>query len=207
MGLKLDETAFGRLLDVLAPERDRAAQRYEEVRRRLIRFFEWRRCGDPVALTDEVIDRVARRLAEGERIQAADPGGYFFGVARNVWHESLKKARREQTVVAEAGRMAPGLTGDLGGETEAALACLERCLGSLPLESRALVLQYYQDRGIRRIECRRRLAQTLAIEPGTLRIRMLRIRERLESCVTTCLARNGVTESGERSPMNWEGKS
>ncbi|MEW6369173.1 MAG: hypothetical protein AB1714_31505 [Acidobacteriota bacterium] len=202
-----NEPAFEKLLELLAPEREQAGQRYEELRRGLVRFFEWRGCTDPHTLTDEVMDRVARRVTEGESIHASDPRGYFYGVARNVWRESVKKARREQAVTSSVARAARNPTDDLDRETEASLACLDRCLTGLPPETRALVLRYYQDHGIARIENRRRLAQTLTIEPGTLRIRMLRLRDRLEACVTRCLDQQGVTDSVQGSLMSEESDS
>lgn len=203
--MKVDEAAFTRLLEVLGPDRDRAAERYEELRRGLTRFFEWRRSADPVSLVDEVMDRVARRLADGEEIRGAEPAGYFYGVARNVWRESVKRERRERTAISEVRPDATAAArepDDVDRETERALACLEQCLGTLPVESRGVLLQYYQDRGIMRIERRRRLAEELAIAAGTLRIRMLRIRDRLETCVNTCVARGGVTDSKGLTPIN-----
>jgi DNA-directed RNA polymerase specialized sigma24 family protein len=210
MAVKLDGAAFERLLEVLGPEREQAARHYEELRRNLLRFFEWRGCADPPALTDEVIDRVARRLVEGETIRATDPGGYFLGVARNVWREELKRAKREWTGVAEAASTAATAPGELAGGAEAArdaaletaLVCLDRCLDGLPPETRGLVLQYYEGEGVRRIDRRRRLAETLAIEPGALRIRMLRLRERLERCVEACLEGRPVTEGRIGTPAD-----
>lgn len=203
--MKVDEAAFARLLDVLGPDRERAAERYEELRRGLIKFFEWRRSADPVTLVDEVMDRVARRLADGEEIRAAEPAGYFYGVARNVWRESVKRERRERTAISEVrpdATAAARESDDVDRETEQALTCLEQCLGALPVESRGVLLQYYQDRGIMRIERRRRLAEELAIAPGALRIRMLRIRDRLETCVNGCLARGGVTDLRGLTPIS-----
>lgn len=204
MALRLDETAFERLLELLGPDRDRAAERYEEVRRNLVRFFEWRGCADPASLADEVMDRVARRLSDGEAIHAANPAGYFFGVARNVWRETFKTMQRHRTAATDVSKVASNPLEEIERETEAALACLEQCLGSLPPESRGLVLQYYQDQGIRRIERRRHLAEELAIEPGTFRLRMLRIRERLEACVSGCLDRREVTDEGRRPQLDGE---
>jgi hypothetical protein len=67
-------------------------------------------------------------------------------------------------------------------------------------------LQYYQDEGLRRIDGRRRLAGTLAIAPGALRIRMLRIRERLQRCVTSCLDEPVVTERPRATPGDGESR-
>jgi DNA-directed RNA polymerase specialized sigma24 family protein len=152
------------------------------------------------------MDRVARRLGEGETIRAADPGGYFLGVARNVWREELKRGQRESAGLADAARAAALAPAAPDAETEAALGCLDRCLDGLPPETRGLVLQYYQDEGLRRIDGRRRLAGTLAIAPGALRIRMLRIRERLQRCVTSCLDEPVVTERPRATPGDGESR-
>jgi DNA-directed RNA polymerase specialized sigma24 family protein len=204
MALRLDEAAFDRLLEILGADREQAARRYEEIRRTLIRYFDWRGCGDPPGLADEVMDRVARRLAQGETIRAKDPGSYFLGVARNVWREELKRMQRERTGLSEAASsLSTERAGDdPEGATETALGCLDRCLDALPPETRTLVVQYYQDDGARRIDRRRRLAEALAIEPGTLRIRMLRLRERLERCVVSCIEDRPVTEGRAGTPAD-----
>ncbi|HUK90604.1 MAG TPA: hypothetical protein VLZ81_09415, partial [Blastocatellia bacterium] len=61
----LTQEAFDLLLRWLDPDdRDRAGQRYEEIRQSIIRNFARR--GSPVAeeLADEVMNRVAKRLPE-----------------------------------------------------------------------------------------------------------------------------------------------
>ena len=69
----LSQTEFDALLASLAPRRDLAGEKYEAVRRMLTRYFEWRHCVPPEDCADETIDRVARRLAGGERIRTGDP--------------------------------------------------------------------------------------------------------------------------------------
>ena len=64
----LDARAFELLLAALAPQREAAAVRYEELRVRLIRVLRWERTSDPEALADEAFTRLARRLAEGEPV-------------------------------------------------------------------------------------------------------------------------------------------
>src|SRR5262245_43769388 len=60
-----------------------------------MKFFEWRSCLPPEEYTDRVIDRVAKKIAEGEDIRASDPYVYFHGVARFVAMESWRKPERE----------------------------------------------------------------------------------------------------------------
>jgi hypothetical protein len=50
---------FETLLTRLDPDRDRAAQGYELLRRKLVKFFERNKCAGTEALADETIDRAA----------------------------------------------------------------------------------------------------------------------------------------------------
>ena len=59
----LGGAAFEQLLSVLDADRDRAGERYEVIRRKLLKFFEWRGCQRPDELADQTIDRVLEALA------------------------------------------------------------------------------------------------------------------------------------------------
>jgi DNA-directed RNA polymerase specialized sigma24 family protein len=183
------QATFEALLRALHPERERAAEGYEAIRQRLRRFFRWRGARWPDELTDETLDRVARRVAEGEVIRAPDVGRYFLGVARNVLRESWQRERQrgpEHDAAALASHLAAGVA-TAAQQGEARLECLDRCLAELPSETRDLVLNYYRGRGVAKVEDRRVLAAQLGVTPGTLRIRLHRLRLRLEACVRKCL--------------------
>ena len=178
------------LLRALHPEPQRAAERYEEVRDWLRRFFVWRGSAWPDERADETIDRVARRLAAGETIQSPDVNRYFLGVARNVLREAWRQERRrghQQDLESVAYRLrAADPEAEL--DESARVECLERCLAELDADSRALVQRYYEGRGVPRIEARRVMADQLGVSQPTLRLRMHRLRARLEACVRHCLA-------------------
>jgi hypothetical protein len=74
----MDREALARLLAALDPDPARAAERYEELRQKLIRFFEWERSEIPDRDADETLNRVARRLAEGVEMKSA--GAFAYGV-------------------------------------------------------------------------------------------------------------------------------
>ena len=180
------------MLEVLDPDRDRAGEKYEAIRRKLLRFFEWRHAPDPEDLADDVIDRVGRRLAEGEHIQAADASAYFLGVARNVLRESwARRPAPEPLTEEDAARLAgdPQADDEESARQEAWASCLERCLERLPVESQELVLLYHQDQQRARIDGRRELARRLGIGLNALRIRIFRLRAVLEACVRACVSR------------------
>jgi DNA-directed RNA polymerase specialized sigma24 family protein len=181
------------LLAILDPDRERAAEKYEAIRRGLRGFFAWRGSVFPDELADETIDRVQRRLAGGATIRVQDPSLYFYGVARNVLRESWARGRSAHQVRATWAllqRSASGASSDPGpDEADRRLDCLGRCLECLPPEARAALLRYYEDQGAK-ADSRRRLAQSLGVAVPALRVRMHRLRLGLERCLQGCLERS-----------------
>jgi DNA-directed RNA polymerase specialized sigma24 family protein len=193
----LSGAGFERLLALLGPDRERAGDRYEAIRAKLAKFFQWRGWPSPDDLVDETMDRVCWRLGEGEQIRGADPFLYFHGVAKNVLREAWQRDRTQkarQTAGATPARTGDGPPAGLGGAEEARLferklACLERCLERLDAADRGLIRRYYWGQEETLVEARRRLAVEMGIPPTTLRIRVHRIRVRLAGCVTASLRR------------------
>ena len=66
----------------MAPDRETAGCKYEELRHRLINLFAWERCEAPDDLADEVLNRLARKTMEGVAIPHLDR--FAFGIARLV---------------------------------------------------------------------------------------------------------------------------
>ena len=54
----LTEGSFNRLLEALDPDAERAGERYEHLRRSLIKYFDWRGSFYSERDTDETIDRI-----------------------------------------------------------------------------------------------------------------------------------------------------
>ena len=88
MDAGLTVEAFAKLLKAFDADRQRAGEKYEDLRRILIRFFEWRGAPFPEDHTDETFNRVARKLDEG--VDVKNIGGYCYEVARLVCLEALK---------------------------------------------------------------------------------------------------------------------
>lgn len=182
----LTQEAFDGLLACLSPNRDEAGEKYLEIRRNLIRFFEWRGCSFPDDHADETVNRVARKVAEGEQI--LNPNAYFIGVARLLLLEILKARAKETTALAEMSN-APVQVPDNSGD-EARVACLQECLQELTAENRDLIVQYYQGDKGDKIANRKKLTEKLGISVNTLRMRALRLREKLLECVQLCIDRS-----------------
>ena len=185
----LTPEAFDKLLASLDPERERAGEKYEQIRGGLVCFFEWRGCPSPEDHADETINRVARKLDEG--LPISDPFTYVYGVARMLLLEIYKGRERERAALSDLASSAPPAPPDAEEEAEARLRldCLRRCLGGLPPESRDLITAYYQGEKRAKIDNRRGLAGRLGSPLNALRLRARRLRAALEECVGGCVER------------------
>ncbi len=186
----LTPEGFESLLAQLDPDRERAGEIYETIRHKLVRLFEWRGCASPEDLADETINRVARRLAEGVELRSNEPYGYFCGVAHLVFKEVLRRASREQRALASGEWPAPTYEEE-EEPSDRRLECLRRCLAQLPADQRDLVLRYYRGtsgQGESNIRNRQQLAGEMGVPMNALRIRVHRVRRKLESCVHALLS-------------------
>jgi DNA-directed RNA polymerase specialized sigma24 family protein len=178
----LTEKALERLLERLGSDRDVAAREYHALRARLFDYFDWKGVLRPEVAAEETLDRVARRLDEGEPVERVGP--YTFGVARLVLLEQLRTQARDQQAAAGAAR--EWAVGPDPNE-EARIACLERCLRELPDEDRVMIVAYYAGPGTSHLDGRKGLAERLDIRYATLKTRAHRVRLRLGTCLRACL--------------------
>ncbi len=173
----LTQENFDALLLWLDPNRERAGEKYERIRLRLIKIFTCRGCFESEELADETINRVAKRLKDIADEFEGEPALYFYGVASKVYLEYVRK---------KPALLPPPPRRD-SDEIELEYRCLERCMEQLTSDNRQLVLQYYQDEKRAKIEHRKQLAEGLGIALNALRIRAHRIRLNLLECVQQCL--------------------
>ena len=182
----LTQDAFDKLLIALGGgDRESGSEKYLEIRSNLTRFFEWRGCSFPEDHADETINRIAKKVAEGEEI--LNPAGYAMGVARLLLLEILKSRQREQSALTEMGQASEPVAGSDDGEDR--LDCLRNCLQTLSADNRELILEYYHGEKSEKIQNRKKLLDRLGISVNTLRMRALRLRDRLQGCVEQCMAR------------------
>ncbi|HZE69439.1 MAG TPA: hypothetical protein VE135_07965 [Pyrinomonadaceae bacterium] len=173
----LTPESFEKLLAWLDKDREQAGQKYEDIRRRLIKIFTCRGCYEAEDRTDETIDRVSKKLDEIRDTYTGEPARYFFGVANKVHLEYL---RRKPVPPPQPPR-------EDTEQIEREYQCLERCMDRLTPDNRILVLQYYEEEKRAKIDHRKRLADQLGIALNALRIRAHRIRTSLEQCVQKCV--------------------
>ena len=177
---------FAKLLARLDPNRERAGERYEDLRRTLTRFFEWRCAPFPEEQTDEVFNRVAKKLGEG--IEIKNIGGYCYEVARLVFLEAVKRQDSKQVPLDSVEfEVAIASNIDETTEKELRLTCLDGCLRSLPPESADLILEYYRYEKRAQIDRRRALAERFGLRRDALANRAQRLRDKLAQCVLGCI--------------------
>jgi DNA-directed RNA polymerase specialized sigma24 family protein len=179
----LTQEAFESLLTALGTDRDNAATKYLELHRNLVRFFEWRGCSFPDDHADETLNRIAKKIALGEEVR--DLASYSLGVARLLLLEIFKERMREQNALKESANAQE--SADNASDSEENLECLRGCLKQLSDENRTLVLQYYQGEKGEKVKNRRGLVERLGVPVNTLRMRVLRLREKLQVCVEECV--------------------
>lgn len=186
---RLTREGLDRLLQALGRTQDEAAVRYERLRERLVFFFARRQFILAESLADEVVDRLANRLSNGEPIEV--PESYAYGIARLVAQEEARRCIRE----AEANRhYARNISSVLDTQNEGQIQeAMEACLGRHPEEDRKLLMEYYTSRGRALIDHRRQMAETLGMTPNAFRKRVFRLRRAIESCVRARLLHENGT--------------
>lgn len=180
---QLTENAFDRLLAAFDGDRDQAAQKYLLLKNKLTRFFETRGFQTAEEASDEVLNRLARKSEAGEIYENVNI--YALGVARMLALE-LRKSPLEKTSndIPEIGVSAFDAEAE---RREEKLDCLNHCLNELTTENRRIIVGYYQGEKREKIENRARLAQDLGVPQNALRNRAVRLRDKLENCISHCL--------------------
>jgi len=193
-GWIVTQASFDRMLQQLDPDRERAGERYEQIRQKLTKFFQWRGCTNPEEFADRTIDRAARKIGEGTEVHSRDVYLFFHGIAINVLREHWKDVQRVEVKSlddsVEFHKAVESSQGqDERAEKEHKLECLDGCVEKLPPQQLLLITQYHQGEGGAKIARRNGLAAQLHMPLNALRIRAYRIRGELESCISECVKR------------------
>jgi DNA-directed RNA polymerase specialized sigma24 family protein len=192
-GHSTDRSAFRKFLNWLDLGIDSNGEKYLEIRRRLVQYFDRKSCASPDELADETLNRIARRLAEEGEIRGVTPIHYCYLVARFVFLEYQRRPDRSYVsteVLLSLPASSPGAPGpselDAAEIREQRMKCLESCLQTLQAGQRELIVEYYRGERGAKIEHRSALAARLGVTANALSIRACRIRAMLERCVRTC---------------------
>jgi DNA-directed RNA polymerase specialized sigma24 family protein len=169
----IDQTAFDLLLFWLNPDREKAAQKYESVRRRLIELFASRGFSDADRLADDTIDRVVTKVPQVSQGWVGDPLHYFLAVAKKIILENTRPLPVPEPFP---------VTHD-PEELEREDRCLEHCLELVSHEERKLILEYVDGKK----KDRHDQAEKLGISANALRIRIYQIKKTITPCIKECL--------------------
>lgn len=186
--MSLTRKGFALLLSNLDPVADKASEKYEELRIRLVHYFRLS-CACPQAwadaLADKTIDRIALKLEQGTQVEKI--GAYALATARYIWLEN-KDVLREQNLGDELIDIPDQAQVD--EESDERYLCLKQCLDTdiKDKADRDIILKYYDAaKGEKNKDHRKKLAQSLSILPGALKVRAFRLRKILEECIRECL--------------------
>lgn len=182
----LTQEAFDAFLNWLSPDRAEAAQKYEKVRRNLIVLFDYRGCENSDLLADEVINRVTERLVKSDEINQIHSLQFIYGVARHVYLEQLSKRKLisiedENTLIKEES------TVEIDADD-----CMKTCLLELNENDRRLIIQYYSVEKESKFKEREKISIQYRISVNNLRVKIKRIREKLQDCRKKCLKKNNL---------------
>ena len=158
-----------RFLDLLDRDPREAERKYRVLRGKLVFYFRHNACADPEDLADEVFSRVLRRNTEDVDFYSG-LNAYCFGIAEHILREHRRRPRPEE-LPAEIPE--PGPASTLGLNRVEQHVLVQQCLQGLPENERQILLRYY-------VGDRASLARELRMTENALRIRVFRIRRKLE---------------------------
>ncbi len=192
---ELTPEALDRLLARLDADPTMAGEKYEHLRRALVKFFVWHGSPEPDTGADETLDRLARRLESGQGID--DLPSFAHGVARMLRLERARQAAARplvfDTELAERSAAPAPEADELSEHVEA-------CLEGLATPDRTLILRYYVGQGREKIALRSRMAREFGISENALRHRAQRLRDQLKQCVQHRQHRSADSNSRKQAP-------
>ncbi|PYP89570.1 MAG: hypothetical protein DMF61_02560 [Blastocatellia bacterium AA13] len=177
------------MLRWLDPDCERAAEKYEVIRSKLIRMFARKGCWMAEELTDITMTRVANKVHEIAPTYIGNPALYFYGVAQNVYREWLKWLDDQRKAQSPPPPDTPEVN-------ELRLLCLDGCLEKLDPDSREFIIEYYRADKRAKIDCRKALADRFGVALNAIRMRAHRTKATLHQCIKGCLAQPETMRHG-----------
>lgn len=174
---------------------------YPLLRKKLIVYFTGKMMSPAEDFADEVIERVLRKISEGENIENIN--AFAYGVARFVFLEVCRKPKTV-AIAADGGIEVQDRYGDKISVVPPQLIsrrefepdesiqseCLRKALNQLPQDKKDLLLAYYSisENSSNYIERRRLLAESRGLRLETLYTSVCRLRKKLGDSINKCLA-------------------
>lgn len=181
---------FERLLLCLNPNREKAGEEYLLLWQKMREYFAARGSIYADELADETISRLAKKIADGEVIR--DIFRFSYGLSRLIWMESLRWPENSYLSFENAPDVSFVLRDFLLIEEEN--SCYLHCIHQLTAEEKNLITAYWEHEETFHYEARKHLAENLGITSTALRIRISRIKKKLDSCLENC-RKNGPSKA------------
>ena len=193
----LDANAFEQLLARLDPVQEKAAEKYEILRVKLVKALTWKGCPESRAdeLADIVLDRMAMKIAGGEKVD--NMNAYSQQVLRFVWLEQSRK-NKEDTAGDDLPEVVVQPDIEILNDPDVRMRCLRKCLAEVipDGEDRKLIVGYYDTASAEKNkESRKNLADKFDLTMTNLKVKACRLRNRLEACIIECVERLNVTKT------------
>lgn len=170
---------FTAFLKFLCPEDpDEANRHYLQIQAKLAGYFRLRGMADPLGDADEVIERAGKKILK--RVPIPDINRFCLGIAKNIVRERLRNRKNEESAFKQFLENCQTNETDVEKMTH----LMKRCFEKLPAKDRELLIDYCRiPEGLSRAEHRRRLAEKRNTTIEALRIRITRLRRKLDDCV------------------------
>ena len=181
---------FEQFLDTLDRNREQAGVKYLALRERLENFFGWRDCENAEELTDTVFDRVAQKIVDGEEIRNTE--AYCVSAAKFVLMENRRAVLQNKELDENSPEIASNphrrFSDSEDESKDKQLKCLDKCLKKFPEDKQKILMEYFNTDEKTMIDIRKRLAKKMGINLNSLRIRISRLKSKLEKCTKECCA-------------------
>jgi DNA-directed RNA polymerase specialized sigma24 family protein len=175
----LTSESLNLLLARFSEDERQAAVVYKTLRDSLVRFFELKGDSEPEAAADETLDRTALKVAADTPIDNITK--YSFGVARLIFLERLRLSQKEKKAAED---FYTGKEVSLIDAENDDFRFFRECFDGLPTAERMFLQSYFTDAPYQQIiETRRRLTVEAGVSINQIRVKVSRLRKRLENCV------------------------
>jgi hypothetical protein len=182
----LTQEAFDAFLRWLSADRDEAAAKYEHIRRKLIKIFDFKGCDNSDLLADESINRVIERVFRAETSGEKFPTQFIYGVAKIIYLEYCSNPKTfildEDTNLADSGITETEFFGD-----DDVQFCMKFCLESLKKADSELIFNYFSVNKKTKTTEREAICKKRGESMNALRVKISRIRQKLQKCRKNCL--------------------
>ncbi len=150
---------------------------YRRLRRKVVKFFDWKRCREASELADETLVRVLQAIDREANIRNFNT--FVYGIAGHLLVDWIKGQVKSEELRCglETGFDLDWLPQDSSDEA----LCLERCLRTLPPENREFIEACFVDKR------RAALTRELNLSKNAMRMRIYHSKQRLRACMDVCV--------------------